>query len=162
MRGASSLGRDRTRPGTGGKQGGMLQRPRGSPLERAGEWFSWGLDPGTLLTGTFLVRDCEQHGKAALCNPCTPGVSFTPDHHSRPHCESCRHCNSGEVGQCLGEQTESWVCRSKKVGVGGESELLRLQWSPWWELGCPGQGALMYRERCDEVVQGRGEQSLMD
>ena len=62
----------------------------------------------------------------------------------------------------MGEQTESWVCRSKKVGVGGESELLRLQWSPWWELGCPGQGALMYRERCDEVVQGRGEQSLMD
>ncbi|XP_025138856.1 CD27 antigen isoform X5 [Bubalus bubalis] len=47
--------------------------------------------------GTFLVKDCEQHGEAAQCNPCTPGVSFMPDHHSRPHCESCRHCNSGEV-----------------------------------------------------------------
>ncbi|KAI4545988.1 hypothetical protein MG293_002543 [Ovis ammon polii] len=46
-------------------------------------------------TGTFLVKDCEQHGEAAQCDPCTPGVSFTPDHHSRPHCESCRHCNSG-------------------------------------------------------------------
>ncbi|XP_006065853.1 CD27 antigen isoform X3 [Bubalus kerabau] len=45
--------------------------------------------------GTFLVKDCEQHGEAAQCNPCTPGVSFMPDHHSRPHCESCRHCNSG-------------------------------------------------------------------
>ncbi|XP_052497118.1 CD27 antigen [Budorcas taxicolor] len=45
--------------------------------------------------GTFLVKDCEQHGEAAQCDPCTPGVSFTPDHHSRPHCESCRHCNSG-------------------------------------------------------------------
>uniref|UniRef100_A0A8C2NDX9 TNFR-Cys domain-containing protein n=1 Tax=Capra hircus TaxID=9925 RepID=A0A8C2NDX9_CAPHI len=73
----------------------MLQRPRGSPLERAGQWLFWGLDPGTLLTGTFLVKDCEQHGEAAQCDPCTPGVSFTPDHHSRPHCESCRHCNSG-------------------------------------------------------------------
>ncbi|XP_070646351.1 CD27 antigen isoform X3 [Bos indicus] len=44
--------------------------------------------------GTFLVKDCEQHREAAQCNPCTPGVSFMPDHHSRPHCESCRHCNS--------------------------------------------------------------------
>lgn len=97
----------------------MLQRPRGSPLERAGEWLSWGLDPGTLLTGTFLVKDCEQHGEAAQCDPCTPGVSFTPDHHSRPHCESCRHCNSGEVGQSLGEQGRELVWRSKKVGAGG-------------------------------------------
>lgn len=89
------------------------------PLERAGEWFSWGLDPGTLLTGTFLVKDCEQHREAAQCNPCTPGVSFMPDHHSRPHCENCRHCNSGEVGQRLGEQGRELVWRSKKVGAGG-------------------------------------------
>ncbi|XP_055136971.1 CD27 antigen isoform X1 [Symphalangus syndactylus] len=46
--------------------------------------------------GTFLVKDCDQHRKAAQCEPCIPGVSFSPDHHSRPHCESCRHCNSGE------------------------------------------------------------------
>ncbi|XP_055136974.1 CD27 antigen isoform X4 [Symphalangus syndactylus] len=44
--------------------------------------------------GTFLVKDCDQHRKAAQCEPCIPGVSFSPDHHSRPHCESCRHCNS--------------------------------------------------------------------
>ncbi|XP_064233584.1 CD27 antigen isoform X3 [Aotus nancymaae] len=46
--------------------------------------------------GTFLVKDCDQHRKAAQCDPCMPGVSFSPDHHTRPHCESCRHCNSGE------------------------------------------------------------------
>ncbi|KAK2101496.1 hypothetical protein P7K49_019162 [Saguinus oedipus] len=49
--------------------------------------------------GTFLVKDCDQHKKAAQCDPCVPGVSFSPDHHARPHCESCRHCNSGEVGK---------------------------------------------------------------
>ncbi|XP_008257946.3 CD27 antigen [Oryctolagus cuniculus] len=45
--------------------------------------------------GTFLVKDCDEHGEAAQCEPCVPGVSFSPDHHSRHHCESCRHCNSG-------------------------------------------------------------------
>ncbi|KAM5262583.1 CD27 antigen [Ctenodactylus gundi] len=45
--------------------------------------------------GTFFVKDCEQHGGAAQCDPCIAGVSFSPDHHTRPHCESCRHCNSG-------------------------------------------------------------------
>ncbi|XP_070309229.1 CD27 antigen isoform X5 [Odocoileus virginianus] len=60
-------------------------------------WTQGGWCCQTCEPGTFLVKDCEQHGKAAQCNPCTPGVSFTPDHHSRPHCESCRHCNSGEV-----------------------------------------------------------------
>ncbi|XP_062051434.1 CD27 antigen isoform X3 [Lepus europaeus] len=44
--------------------------------------------------GTFLVKDCDEHGEAAQCEPCVPGVSFSPDHHSRHHCESCRHCNS--------------------------------------------------------------------
>uniref|UniRef100_A0A8C5L6Q5 CD27 antigen n=1 Tax=Jaculus jaculus TaxID=51337 RepID=A0A8C5L6Q5_JACJA len=46
--------------------------------------------------GTFLMKDCDQHRKAAQCGPCTPGTSFSPDYHARPHCESCRHCNSGE------------------------------------------------------------------
>ncbi|KAG8509077.1 CD27 antigen [Galemys pyrenaicus] len=45
--------------------------------------------------GTFLVKDCDRPGTAAHCAQCTPGVSFSPDHHARPHCESCRHCNSG-------------------------------------------------------------------
>ncbi|XP_058414977.1 CD27 antigen isoform X4 [Diceros bicornis minor] len=44
--------------------------------------------------GTFLVKNCDQHRKATQCHPCTPGVSFSPDHHARPHCESCRHCHS--------------------------------------------------------------------
>ncbi|KAM8912687.1 CD27 antigen isoform 2-T2 [Lycaon pictus] len=44
--------------------------------------------------GTFLVKDCERHGEAAQCDPCIPGTSFSPDHHARRHCESCRHCNS--------------------------------------------------------------------
>uniref|UniRef100_A0A8C6RMK6 CD27 antigen n=1 Tax=Nannospalax galili TaxID=1026970 RepID=A0A8C6RMK6_NANGA len=43
--------------------------------------------------GTFFVKDCSQHRKAQ-CESCIPGVSFSPDYHTRPHCESCRHCNS--------------------------------------------------------------------
>ncbi|MBV97527.1 CD27 antigen, partial [Eschrichtius robustus] len=46
--------------------------------------------------GTFLVKECDQHEKATQCDPCTPGVSFSPDHHTRPHCESCRHCTSDQ------------------------------------------------------------------
>ncbi|XP_060162341.1 CD27 antigen isoform X1 [Globicephala melas] len=59
--------------------------------------------------GTFLVKECDQHEKATQCDPCTPGVSFSPDHHTRPHCESCRHCNSGEMGKHLGSK----ISRSK-------------------------------------------------
>ncbi|XP_027977038.1 CD27 antigen isoform X3 [Eumetopias jubatus] len=44
--------------------------------------------------GTFLVKDCDRPGEAPQCDPCVPGASFSPDHHSRRHCESCRHCNS--------------------------------------------------------------------
>lgn len=71
------------------------------PHLRVGAQPSAALDPRLLLTGTFLVKDCDQHGKAARCDPCKQGVSFSPDYHSRPHCESCRHCNYGER---LGEQ----------------------------------------------------------
>lgn len=60
-----------------------------------------------------------------------------------------------------GSKAENWCGEARRLGR-GESELLRLQWSPWWGLGCPGQGVLMYREHCEEVVQGRGEQSLTD
>uniref|UniRef100_A0A8C2W347 CD27 antigen n=1 Tax=Chinchilla lanigera TaxID=34839 RepID=A0A8C2W347_CHILA len=45
--------------------------------------------------GTFLVKDCDQHSTAAQCDPCKPGLSFSPDYHSRRHCESCRHCHWG-------------------------------------------------------------------
>ncbi|KAB1254632.1 Tapasin-related protein [Camelus dromedarius] len=81
--------------------------------------------------GMFLVKHCDQEGKAAQCGRCTPGVSFSPDHHTRPHCESCRHCNSGEMGKRLGVQgllirnctltsntecacPEGWQCRDKE------------------------------------------------
>ncbi|XP_012616103.2 CD27 antigen [Microcebus murinus] len=71
--------------------------------------------------GTFLVKDCDQHRKAARCDPCTPGSSFSPDHHSRPHCESCRHCNSGLLirnctitanAECA--CPHGWQCRDKE------------------------------------------------
>ena len=50
------------------------------------------------------MKDCDRHGEAAQCDPCIPGASFSPDHHIRRHCESCRHCNSGEMGKPLGDQ----------------------------------------------------------
>ncbi|XP_064335034.1 CD27 antigen isoform X2 [Camelus dromedarius] len=71
--------------------------------------------------GMFLVKHCDQEGKAAQCGRCTLGVSFSPDHHTRPHCESCRHCNSGLlIRNCtLTSNTEcacpeGWQCRDKE------------------------------------------------
>ncbi|XP_077615268.1 CD27 antigen isoform X1 [Crocuta crocuta] len=71
--------------------------------------------------GTFLVKDCNRHGGAAQCDPCIPGTSFSPDHHIRRHCESCRHCNSGLlIRNCtLTANTEcacpkGWQCRDKE------------------------------------------------
>ncbi|XP_006862822.1 PREDICTED: CD27 antigen [Chrysochloris asiatica] len=71
--------------------------------------------------GTFLVKDCDEHGKAARCEPCVPGVSFSPDHHSRPHCESCRHCNFGlRLRNCTITANakctcpKDWQCRDKE------------------------------------------------
>ncbi|XP_060046191.1 CD27 antigen isoform X2 [Erinaceus europaeus] len=68
--------------------------------------------------GTYLVRDCARNGKPTQCAPCVQGVSFSPDHHSRPHCESCRHCNSGHLTRncTLTANTEctcpqGWQCR---------------------------------------------------
>ncbi|KAB0395727.1 hypothetical protein E2I00_001508, partial [Balaenoptera physalus] len=70
---------------------------------------------------TFLVKECDQHEKATQCDPCTPGVSFSPDHHTRPHCESCRHCTSGLLirncsltanSECA--CPEGWQCRDKE------------------------------------------------
>ncbi|XP_010609915.1 CD27 antigen isoform X1 [Fukomys damarensis] len=45
--------------------------------------------------GTFLVKDCDQDLAPAQCDSCKPGLSFSPDYHSRRHCESCRHCHWG-------------------------------------------------------------------
>ncbi|KAI5760118.1 CD27 [Gulo gulo luscus] len=71
--------------------------------------------------GTFLVKDCDKHGESAQCDPCIQGASFSPDHHSRRHCESCRHCNSGLLirnctltanAQCA--CPKGWQCRDKE------------------------------------------------
>ncbi|XP_021046800.1 CD27 antigen isoform X2 [Mus pahari] len=57
-------------------------------------WTGGGLCCRMCEPGTFFVKDCDQDRTAALCDPCIPGASFSPDYHTRPHCESCRHCNS--------------------------------------------------------------------
>lgn len=77
---------------------------------------SLGRDPGPLLTGTFLKKHCDRDSKAAQCDPCVPGISFSPDHNTRPHCENCRHCNSGEMGKHLGEQDGRVGCGEAKGG----------------------------------------------
>ncbi|XP_037701537.1 CD27 antigen [Choloepus didactylus] len=71
--------------------------------------------------GTFLVKDCDLPRTAAQCDPCIPGVSFSPDHHSRPHCESCRHCNFGLIIRNCTVTTNAecacprgWQCRDKE------------------------------------------------
>ncbi|KAM6214292.1 CD27 antigen [Rhynchocyon petersi] len=71
--------------------------------------------------GTFLVKDCDGNGKATQCDPCVPGVSFSPVHHTRPHCESCRHCNFGlRLHNCTTTTNaecacpDGWQCRDKE------------------------------------------------
>uniref|UniRef100_A0A286Y1A4 CD27 antigen n=1 Tax=Cavia porcellus TaxID=10141 RepID=A0A286Y1A4_CAVPO len=67
--------------------------------------------------GTFLVKDCDQHSTAAQCDPCKPGLSFSPDYHSRRHCESCRHCQGVSTRNCnVTTNTQcacpqDWQCR---------------------------------------------------
>ncbi|XP_076708690.1 CD27 antigen [Callospermophilus lateralis] len=84
-------------------------------------WAQGGLCCQMCEPGTFLVKDCDQQRKAAQCDPCIPGVSFSPDHHTRPHCESCRHCNFGLLlSNCtITANTEcgcpkDWQCRDKE------------------------------------------------
>lgn len=112
--------------------------------------------------GTFLVKDCDQHGKATQCNPCVPGTSFAPDHHHRRHCESCRHCNSGEPGgEAFGGARlgQGWEWRSGEEGSqdfratpsGAKADK---------EVGCPEQ-AHNDRQR-GLVFQGRSKQNLGD
>ncbi|XP_071077184.1 CD27 antigen isoform X4 [Desmodus rotundus] len=68
---------------------------KGCPKEHywaQGKWCCQMCEPGT-----FLKKHCDGERKAAQCHPCVPGISYSPDHNSRPHCENCRHCNSGHV-----------------------------------------------------------------
>ncbi|XP_055465420.1 CD27 antigen isoform X2 [Psammomys obesus] len=71
--------------------------------------------------GTFFVKDCSQDRTAAQCDPCIPGISFSPGYHTRPHCESCRHCNSGLLTQnCTVTAnakctcSKGWNCRDQE------------------------------------------------
>uniref|UniRef100_A0A8C4PQT0 CD27 antigen n=1 Tax=Equus asinus asinus TaxID=83772 RepID=A0A8C4PQT0_EQUAS len=71
--------------------------------------------------GTFLKDDCDRYGRITQCHSCISGVSFSPDYHARPHCESCRHCNSGLlIRNCtLTTNTEcgcpkGWQCKDKE------------------------------------------------
>ncbi|XP_006084204.1 CD27 antigen [Myotis lucifugus] len=71
--------------------------------------------------GTFLKKHCDQQRAAAQCEPCIPGVSFSPDHNARPHCESCRHCHSGHlIRNCTPTANAvctcptGWECKDKE------------------------------------------------
>ncbi|XP_011364177.1 CD27 antigen [Pteropus vampyrus] len=71
--------------------------------------------------GTFLRKDCDWNRKATQCDSCILGISFSPDHNTRPHCENCRHCNSGHlIRNCTlttnAECTcpKGWQCRDRE------------------------------------------------
>uniref|UniRef100_H0VCD9 CD27 antigen n=1 Tax=Cavia porcellus TaxID=10141 RepID=H0VCD9_CAVPO len=75
--------------------------------------------------GTFLVKDCDQHSTAAQCDPCKPGLSFSPDYHSRRHCESCRHCQaSWPACSCLPGST--WAYSPGSQGPLCSSDCVRV------------------------------------
>ncbi|XP_035873250.1 CD27 antigen isoform X2 [Phyllostomus discolor] len=57
-----------------------------------GKWCCQMCEPGM-----FLKKHCDGDKQPAQCQPCVLGISYSPDHNSRSHCENCRHCNSGHV-----------------------------------------------------------------
>lgn len=130
-------------------------------MKRAEKWPSLGLDPGHVLTGTFLKKHCDGHSKATQCDPCTPGISFSPDPNKRPHCENCRHCNSGEMGEHWGCRWQSWVWRAKAGSVGAAitSRLQQVELTLGMEH--PGSRYIDVMGRT-LVFQGRGKQHLRD
>uniref|UniRef100_A0A8C8VV37 CD27 antigen n=1 Tax=Peromyscus maniculatus bairdii TaxID=230844 RepID=A0A8C8VV37_PERMB len=73
---------------------GLSATPASKSCPARHYWTRGGLCCQMCGPGTFFVNDCSQNRTAALCGRCIPGVSFSPDYHTRPHCESCRHCNS--------------------------------------------------------------------
>ncbi|XP_016077266.1 PREDICTED: CD27 antigen [Miniopterus natalensis] len=71
--------------------------------------------------GMFLRKHCDWHRKAAQCEPCTLGISFSPDYNTRSHCENCRHCNSGHLIRNCTLTTNAvcacpkgWECRDEE------------------------------------------------
>lgn len=95
------------------------------------------LDLGPLLTGMFLKKHCDGDRKAAQCHPCVPGISYSPDHNSRPHCENCRHCNSGEMGEHLGSKVAKLGAEEQSGGRVRASVASRLQAEPMLGNGVP-------------------------
>ncbi|NP_001273682.1 CD27 antigen isoform c precursor [Mus musculus] len=77
-------------------------------------WTGGGLCCRMCEPGTFFVKDCEQDRTAAQCDPCIPGTSFSPDYHTRPHCESCRHCNSEKPSWPLHRQLPNSTVYSQR------------------------------------------------
>ncbi|KAI5947762.1 CD27 antigen [Manis javanica] len=120
--------------------------------------------------GTFLVKDCDQHGKATHCNPCVSGTSFAPDHHHRRHCESCRHCNSGLLirnctltanAECA--CSEDWQCRDKECTECDPPPNAALSQHPSPTLGSPPQPShLPYAKKVIEARTTQHFQTLAD
>lgn len=99
---------------------------QGTTLQRAEKQPPLTLDPGPLLTGMFLRKHCDWHRKAAQCEPCTLGISFSPDYNTRRHCENCRHCNSGEMGKHLGSKVAELSVGEQTQGRARASAASRL------------------------------------
>ncbi|XP_023597254.1 CD27 antigen isoform X1 [Trichechus manatus latirostris] len=117
--------------------------------------------------GTFLVKDCDRHGKAAQCEPCVPGVSFSPDHHTRPHCESCRHCNFGlRIRNCtITANAEcacpnGWQCRDKECTECDQLPNTLLTRLPQAPGPHPQSTSLPYAEKMAEARSIRPMQTL--
>ncbi|XP_021546385.1 CD27 antigen [Neomonachus schauinslandi] len=104
-----------------GTLAGLLATPAPERCSEKHYWVQGELCCQACKPGTFLVKDCDRTGEAAQCDPCIPGASFSPDHHSRRHCESCRHCNSGLLIRNCTLTTNAecacpkgWQCRDKE------------------------------------------------
>ncbi|XP_008587924.1 PREDICTED: CD27 antigen [Galeopterus variegatus] len=104
-----------------GMLAGLSATPAPKNCPQKHYWAEAGLCCPMCEPGTFLVKDCDQHSKTAQCDLCTPGISFSPDHHTRRHCESCRHCNFGLLirnctitanAECA--CPNGWQCRDKE------------------------------------------------
>ncbi|XP_036038759.1 CD27 antigen isoform X3 [Onychomys torridus] len=76
---------------------GLSAAPASKSCPARHYWTRGGLCCQMCEPGTFFVNDCSRNRTAALCDRCIPGISFSPDYHTRPHCESCRHCNSART-----------------------------------------------------------------
>ncbi|EFB13981.1 hypothetical protein PANDA_011272, partial [Ailuropoda melanoleuca] len=104
-----------------GTMAGLSATPAPKRCPEKHYWVQGELCCQTCKPGTFLVKDCDRHGESAQCDPCILGASFSPEHHSRRHCESCRHCNSGLLIRNCTLTTNAecacpkgWQCRDKE------------------------------------------------